>query len=313
MNNAVLLDGRLDWELINRRGRVVDKGEQHNMFLNQGLDQLAQFGSFDSCMGVALVSDGAGVPAVTDTAMDGAVSASSTNFPATGLTVTRIADGVYRLTISKFFDYNQGNGDLTQWGFKPNAVGAGVSIKERFLDGQGNPRVVTKDSNFTLRLNYTLDVTLAPVTEQAGNFNIPGLGTINTRRVLKQQFPGYRDRTDFALANYMLSGDLTAVFTPSPAPALLIYTGNEAIQGAPGAVGSSGSAPYVPGSFRRVFSLSVGATQSDVTFERVLLGDPNSIFGNIATGMILALDTPITKLASKALTLTGITFSWGRA
>ncbi len=303
------IEGWMKWSLVDRAGRVREGGEQHNLFLNQGLDQMPLYGGFGGCMDRLLLADGAGVPAVTDTAMNGTTVESSATVIAQA--ITRIAPGVYEITKSMQFDFNDANGNWTQWGFRP-ATGA-VSVKERFKDGFGAPRVVTKTAAFQLRMLYTLRVTLSPSNNQTYSFNIAGLGLVSARRSLNRRWVGTGDdNLDFETINRMIQGTMYCIFDPNVRPDPLAYDnavgwGNYGSPLPPATV-----APYVPGTFSRSFDVGLSSTASPVIINALLIGFGNFFFGNVEPGLIVAFDNPIIKDADKSLTFQSIGVSWGR-
>src|SRR5690606_10471019 len=93
---------------------------------------------------------------------------------------TRPSAGVYRLTRHIEFDYDEANGVLTEWGFSSSSsAGSNLFNRALFTDGGGTPEAVTKTDQEKLRLTYTLEVTLSPVSLTAGSFDLTGVGTVN--------------------------------------------------------------------------------------------------------------------------------------
>jgi len=178
------------WGLIDRSGREVRGGEGPNLITDQGLDQIAtqeiitEQGSasaptsFFPLITYCAVGTDNTAPAVTDTALGTEVERISTQYQTEEL--NRTSDGVYELTRYMEFDYAEANGNLTEWGFSYDATGPGLLFNRAlFLDGVGTPEVVTKSSDYKLRIIYTLEITLSPVTLTAGAFTVTGVGTVN--------------------------------------------------------------------------------------------------------------------------------------
>jgi len=183
------LDGWVAWSLVDRRGREVAAGEQHNLILNTFLDLIgtaansggAYTSTSDSQLGLnvtashAAVGTGSTAPAVTDTALVAEIGRTSTKLSST---VTRPSAGVYEFVVEYEFDFAVGNGNLTEFAIA-NASSGGVIVRELFRDELGDPITITKTSDFKLRIKYTHTVTLTPTTLTAASLTIDGIGTLN--------------------------------------------------------------------------------------------------------------------------------------
>lgn len=189
---AASMKGWVRWGLIDRSGREVRGGEGPNLITDQGLDQIATTAIYDQLGGAsggsvtslftiityAAVGTDNTTPDVSDTGLGMEVSRTATEFASD--TIARASDGVYALTRSIEFDYGKANGNLTEWGFSSNgSAGSNLFNRALFLDGGGSPEVVTKTTDYKLRIIYTLEVTLSPVTFTAGAFTVTGVGTVN--------------------------------------------------------------------------------------------------------------------------------------
>lgn len=186
------LKGWMRWGLIDRRGREVKGGEGPNLITDQGLDQIATKsillrqgaaalptpGTYFEIIAYCAVGTDNTAPAVTDTALGTEVGRTATMYQEEEL--NRTSNGVYELTRYIEFDYAEANGNLTEWGFSYDGTGPGLLFNRAlFLDGGGSPEVVTKTSDYKLRIIYTLEVTLSPVTMTSGAFTLTGVGTVN--------------------------------------------------------------------------------------------------------------------------------------
>jgi hypothetical protein len=179
--------GWLRWSLTDRAGREAGAGEQPNLILDQGLDQIAvtqlmlqQGGTtapatFFPIIRYAAVGTDNTAPAVAQTALGAEIGRTGSTFASDSF--TRPSNGVYEITRSIEFDFNQANGNLTEWGFSWDSTGPGQLFnRELFRDGLGDPEVVTKTDEFKLRLIYTLEIALSPVVMTPGSFTITGVG-----------------------------------------------------------------------------------------------------------------------------------------
>lgn len=186
------LKGWLEWRLINRQGREVAGGEGPNLILDQGLDQIAttavvtEVGSSSTSapfthfplIRYAAVGTSSSAPAASDTGLGSELARTQTTFADDEF--TRPSAGVYRITRHIEFDYSIGNGVLAEWGFSSSAsVGSNLFNRALFTDSGGSPDAITKTDQEKLRLTYTLEIALSPVTLTAGSFSITGVGTVN--------------------------------------------------------------------------------------------------------------------------------------
>lgn len=184
------LKGWLSWQLVNRQGREVRAGEGPNLILDQGLDQIASVlilfqrsssaavPTYFPIIRYAAVGTNSASPTASDTGLGSEVARTDTTFATE--TITRPSPGVYELTRFIEFDYDEANGNLTEWGFSNSAsVGSNLFNRALFTDSGGDPDTVTKTDEEKLRLTYTLEVALSPVAFTAGSFAITGVGTVN--------------------------------------------------------------------------------------------------------------------------------------
>lgn len=180
--------GWIEWTLIGRDGKVKQAGEQHNLFLNKGLDRVmstlhstaAGTDRLDGVTQYVAVGTGSNVPAVTDTALQAEIARTNADLGlGSSYALTRLANGLWRISRTRAFDYNQANGNLTEFGGSESSSSAnGVNTRELFRDGSNNPIVITKTSNERLAITYHLEIQLSPVVDtQAADINIVGLGT----------------------------------------------------------------------------------------------------------------------------------------
>lgn len=232
------LKGWMEWRLIDRKGREVKGGGGPNLILNQGLDQIAstaliveQAGTstiptFFPIIRYCAVGTDNTTPTVNDTGLGAEVGRTGTTYTAEAL--TRPSDGVYEITRYVEFDFDQGNGNLTEWGFSSSSsVGSNLFNRALFLDGNGDPEVVTKTIDYKLRIIYTVQITLSPTEWTAGSFDITGVGTINGEyRLVGGPAPAgavtsgnMRCRArDFKLWNAWAMGDMGNLATVSRIP-----------------------------------------------------------------------------------------------
>ncbi|WP_235187176.1 hypothetical protein, partial [Thermus caliditerrae] len=101
-------------------------------------------------------------------------------------TLTRLENGVYQISVVREFTEAQvGNRNLTEWGFSPSGTAGGnLMCRELFRDGNGNPVVITPDSDQRLRLIYAFSLTFSPL-EAPASITIDGLGTFTGTAYVK--------------------------------------------------------------------------------------------------------------------------------
>lgn len=280
---SVGVEGWLRWELINRKGRVTRGGEQSNLILDQGLDQIAAYGLVNAGGQVGVANATAGIayaavgtdsttPDESDTGLGAEVD--RTNIGPSGLavdeTINRSADGVYDHVRVYEFDFAQAIGNLTEWGISPIATpGGNLYARELFRDGGGSPEPVTKTSDDKLRLAYTRRTTITPTNWTPGSLDIMGHATVSgDYRLIGAEVggageTGYMDLRVFTrIATGAEPGAAGGLFDGG---ALLMYNSDQSGMayahnttfsgdGTSAAVGLAlhGAAPtYTPGSFSR--------------------------------------------------------------
>lgn len=266
------LKGWLSWQLVNRQGREVAAGEGPNLILDQGLDLVATTllkyeesgvgaGGYFPIIGYAAVGTDSTSPSTSDTGLGAEVARTNTTFSTDA--ISRPSAGVYELVKSIEFGYEQANGVLTEWGFSPSAaVGSNLFNRALFLDSGGSPDAVTKTEEEKLRLTYTLEVSLSPVTLTAGSFSLTGVGTVSG---------------DYSL----LGGSAPALITErNHAPDLYLFSA--LARGALGVVGGLAQVPLLGSA--RVLSVD----RSGVTYTDDVVNDRDDTSSTVArdvTGM----------------------------
>jgi len=179
------IGGWFQLELVDRRGRLTWEHQQHNLFLDSGLDRIGQSSGYLGYMLNAqdisrcAVGVGSADPDVSDTALVSELARTATLVPGAVDEHRRVAAGVYELERSFQFGFDQANGNLTEIGFAWGAGPGNLWMRELIRDPGGNPITLTKTDDFILRAKYTLRFTLSPVTPTAGSFAVAGWGLLN--------------------------------------------------------------------------------------------------------------------------------------
>lgn len=319
--------GWVDWALIDRNGRTAQAGQSSNMWLNQGLNELAipasgsasilgrgnSAGSGVALFGVTHVAVGTDTTAVspTDTALGSELARSSTVLSGS-VDQTRLSDGVYHLTKTWVFDFGQANGNLTEWGVA-RASSLGLLTRALFVDVSDNPITITKTSDYQLRLAYTLEVILTPVTPQPASILITGVGTINgeARLMAGVQGTGMNDFIFFVDWAAGGSNPRAAVSTNTE----FNYTDNVAHVAAAQS-NSNTPAAYVSGTYQRTCSHVWGVSNGNVNGIRTIagLGGPFSAWRISGFTFLIDPGDAFDKTSVNQLVLNDLfTVSWARA
>jgi hypothetical protein len=174
---------------------VVREGEQHNLILDQAYDYIATYG-LTPLVNHAVLSTGTGPITPSTTGLTGEFRRTNRdqNGSTNTRTVTRISDGVYTVRIVReFLESEVAGRNITQWGFSPvGTSGNNLVVAEFFRDGQGNPVVITPESDQRLRLIYTYQFSIGPVVAVPSSIDITGLGTFLGKYVLTNSTAGAR-------------------------------------------------------------------------------------------------------------------------
>jgi len=296
-----------------RKRWVVDaEAEQHNLILTQTYDVL-MFGTggtgWMDLARYAVVGTGSTPPDPSQTGLVSEVARTITD--QTGdmsgtKTITRLANGVYSVTVAREFTEAQvGNRNLTEWGFSPSSTAGGnLMCRELFRDGNGNPIVITPYSDQRLRLIYAFSLSFNPLQAPA-SITIDGLGTFTgTAYVRGGRDPSASEGLDAILlqlvtaniANDIFVGLLSAPYTGS-------YFGEV-----------STSSVYLPSDGlnnitrgRTTVPVTFATNQGNVTAYGLAIGVSGSV------GFLLAFGSgqSFTKTDQYKLTIGPWTFTWG--
>lgn len=327
------LEGWVEWRLIDRKGRAVKGGEQHNLILDTYLDTLATWTTLDSYRGPygtlsgfsALLSHFAvgtssTPPDVTDAALGAQVGARVTTLIATN--VTRVSECVYDFELEREFDFAQGNGNLTEFGFA-NGASSAILVRELFRDGSGNPITITKTTDYKLRIKYTHRLELGPKfsSPATGSVSIAGIGTVQYDLMwIRGSDPNINsDAAAFGMfaAGRALSGYIQAaggVFALSTVPTA--YNSNVGALVSSNREAARTPDTYVPGSFSRTADVLFPTDQANFEIATIGIGGGTQGSSNGVLGLALVLDSNdrFTKDSLHTLSLDEVfTVSWGRA
>lgn len=303
----VTVDGRLTWQLT-EAGRVVQTGEQHNLWLNQGLDRMAVTRLIEIA-DYLCVGTGTTEPAVTDAALVNELARTTRNPGNIAVGPTYVTPNRFRLTFQREFAEEEANGNLTEWGAAAASAGALV-CRELFRDQNGTAIPLTKTAAQKLRLTYYLEFTVGPTALVAAPLSITGLGDFTGTYCLHDNGIS---AVSFAAVQSTMTGAYDARVGPYPAGQPQAYGSvfngyyNELIPPVP--------APYVPGSYRRHLTVSIPTTHNNVPWYGIVhyvnpAGANNAISGYSYKFMD---GQSFTKDDLHRLDLTLYEVTWGRA
>ena len=160
------VEGWIDLKLIDRSGKVIFEHQQSNLILDKGIIYAAQNRDFANLHTYIAVGTGSTAPNASQTALVSEVARTNLTLnlgPDSEVIVN--GDGDYTIRRTRGFDYNQANGNLTEFGgSNSSSSSAGVNTRELFRDADGNPIVITKTSNERLAITYSLRIIITPVT-----------------------------------------------------------------------------------------------------------------------------------------------------
>lgn len=144
--------------------------EQHNLVLDNTFDYLMPNYGLLNLAEYAAVGTGSGTPSATDTYLANELTRTNQRPPDSIDSITREADGLYTLQVAREFDESQvGGQNLTEWGFSPTPSET-LMCRELFRDGSGNPIALSIAPDQKLRLIYSYQVQLGPVTPVDATF-----------------------------------------------------------------------------------------------------------------------------------------------
>lgn len=289
--------GWIEAKLINREGKVVHEHTQSNLILDRGLDYImSSLLAHDMHLYIA-VGTGSTEPAPTQTNLANEIARTSETLGlGSDLDVVVLADGHYRISRTRAFDYNQANGNLTEFGgSNSNMSSDGVTTRELFRDANGKPIVITKTSNERLVITYHLEVKFDPVVAtDYGTVNIlDNNGNIVGSRLVRHLFtrPSY-PTIDLTLltsqviqrgGSFVKSRGSTYWRTDLLTTQVnLNYTGDQVLSGT-GDNNSSWST-YTAGTFYRELSHELGPEVSDRTIYGYIKGCVIYDLGSFYTG-----------------------------
>lgn len=160
------LQGWIDLKLVDRSGKVVFEHQQSNLILDKGLEYVAQTQNLAGMHFYFAVGTGSTAPSPSQTAL---VSEIARTLDTLGygpdMEVIVNGNGDYTIRRTRVFDYNEANGNLTEFGGSDgNSAADGVNTRELFRDANGTPIVITKTNNERLVIVYSVRIIITPVT-----------------------------------------------------------------------------------------------------------------------------------------------------
>lgn len=191
MNITTSVRGKIAFELINRSGLIVQSGECTNLITDAGLDHCMASGGLSTMAAYIAVGTGTRAPAVTDVSLEREVARTSQRLglvPSEG--ATRYGGGHWSMPFGVAFDYNEANGNLTEFGASDWSSGA-MLTRSLFKDASGNPIVITKTNETRLVIYYKLEIFITPNTPTRTSINIDGIGAVEVDYIMTERADGY--------------------------------------------------------------------------------------------------------------------------
>ncbi len=297
------------------RGRVWTPervGEQHNQILNNAFELIATYG-FSSLANYAAVGTGSTAPAATDTQL--AAELVRTNNDPGGSGISRIADAQYQITrVRQFTSAQVGGQNLAEWGWAPTGTANNPDLmtRELFRDSGGTPVTLTLATDQELRLIYSYQVTLGPIT-QAVSLAITNIGTITGTLALYRYYSiglTTKDNMDLAAFDRFAKGQALAAFVDNLANPGWTYNSNIANWGSVTTINASPD-PYTAGSRQRVYpSITFQANQANIGITRYALRLGTGSGAGSDCPIQIWFDTPISKDNLHKLIFDPWTLTW---
>ncbi len=286
-------------------------GEQHNLVVNSVGDTMAVT-DWSQLAVQALVGTGSNAPSVTDTALQNQVAWSITRPPGSqDKTTYGGSPGIWIREVRREFTPSQVGGvNLTEWGFAD--ASNRLLARELFRDSTGNPIVLTLASDQGLRLYYSYQITLAPIT-QAVSINITNIGTVTgTLGISRYSTTGRYDFDTFTL--FATASPNLNIFVFLTARTFAYDNGvwgadnYVAIGGPPLPASGAGYYSYTSGSRQRQIRVEIPTSAGNGTIYALGFGNKNAV----ATGIYLKFDpgSEITKDSLHKLVLDPWTITW---
>lgn len=323
------IGGWFQLELVDRRGRLAWEHQQHNLFLDSGLDRIGQSvggggggGAITDASDLShfAVGTGSAAPDVTDTVLDNELARTNTLAPGAFNGARRVADGEYELERTFQFDFGQANGNLTEVGFAFASGPSNLWMRELIRDSGGTPITLTKTSDFILRGKYTLRFTLTPTTPTAGSFTVDGWGLLSGVYMFRggSTATGSAGMTDYRAFRRVAAGDSVVRGLASATAASTTYT-NTGNLGSFNAVEDSSRqvSGFTPGVWEREVDSTFGVSQGNGVIATIGIHGHGSTGGtNSNPGFFFLIDEADRQEKDNEHTLTieriiGVT--WGRA
>lgn len=192
LESVVGIQGRFTVELIDAAtGQVKRRLEFKNLITNVGLN--AVMNNVVSILGqLAYVAVGTGstAPAAVQTTLvaelaSAAVPRTSANGGFADETGADSAAGYGKFIRTRLYTEAQANGNLTELGMFSASTAGTMWTRQLFLDGGGNPTVVTKTSADQLKIIYELRF-YHPIADVGGVIAVNGINYTWARRVLNR-------------------------------------------------------------------------------------------------------------------------------
>lgn len=279
--------GKINFELIDRQGKVKQSGECENLILDSGLNYIMTSTGLVSMCNYIAVGTGSTAPAASQTTLTAEVARTGQTLGLISGTGSKwFGGGRFQQVFGVAFDYGEANGNLTEFGGSANPTGT-LYTRALFKDGRGNPVVISKTSDTRLVLYYTLELQVSPIVATAATIAIAGIGNVDCTYIMPDQNDG-----SFGYGSYSpYAGKAQTIQFYTTAAPNMTQTNTDAGESNYGAAET-----YTAGSFTRTVSGERPPEAADVTVYGYSMGYFNGP-GNAFTKAALKVkfNTPIVK------------------
>ncbi len=158
LKTAMRLRGFFELDLIHARtGLIAQKLNFENLIVNTGLDS-AGIEPIGTVLAFCAVGTGNAVPSVTDISLQAELARTNAAGGVADVLGYNTAEGFAWARRTRLFTTAQANGNIAEIGILRNSTGAPMWSRTLPRDGNGNPTVITKTSDFELRVTYELRI-----------------------------------------------------------------------------------------------------------------------------------------------------------
>ena len=287
---------------------------KRNLILTQGLNYVGAY-SFAQNMAYCAIGSGTLAPLLSDTGLAGEIQRTNkADLTLANACLTSLVGNVYSLTKTFAFPVETYPVVIGEIGWSPSATaGNNLFSKSLVLDSNGNLGPIVVSTGQFVRVKYTLQITLSPITQQTiSTSNITGWASASGKYCL--QYVGLQNiGADGSIGYYDAAQDCNE---PSSSPECFIGQNSAALNAFGSSPDRSGSTHYtsptfvinaLAGSLTKKASFGLD-NANDTLLRSAGLGKAGS--SSQYSGFAYVYDSAQTKTSDKILTLTFL-YTWG--